>query len=57
MKVVETLMQRQEPIHYCVVGEPSSTKQLGDVVKNGRRGSITANLYIEGIQGHVAIPI
>ena len=56
VKVVETLMQRQEPIHYCVVGEPSSTKQLGDVVKNGRRGSITANLYIEGIQGHVAYP-
>lgn len=56
VKVVETLMQRQEPIHYCVVGEPSSAKQLGDTIKNGRRGSITANLYIQGIQGHVAYP-
>lgn len=56
VKVVETLMQRGEAIHYCVVGEPSSGKQLGDVVKNGRRGSITADLYIEGVQGHVAYP-
>ncbi|OOS00796.1 succinyl-diaminopimelate desuccinylase [Haemophilus paracuniculus] len=56
VKVVEALMQRGEAIHYCVVGEPSSGKQLGDVVKNGRRGSITADLYIEGVQGHVAYP-
>ena len=56
VKVVETLMQRQEPIHYAVVGEPSSGKVLGDVIKNGRRGSITAELYIEGVQGHVAYP-
>lgn len=56
VKVVETLMQRQEMIHYAVVGEPSSGKVLGDVIKNGRRGSITAELYIEGIQGHVAYP-
>lgn len=56
VKVVETLMERNEPIHYCVVGEPSSSKQLGDVIKNGRRGSITAELYIQGIQGHVAYP-
>ncbi|MGC7590630.1 succinyl-diaminopimelate desuccinylase [Bisgaard Taxon 46] len=54
--VVETLMARNEPIDYCIVGEPSSSQQLGDVVKNGRRGSITANLYIQGIQGHVAYP-
>ena len=39
-----------------MVGEPSSSKTLGDVVKNGRRGSITGNLYIQGIQGHVAYP-
>lgn len=39
-----------------MVGEPSSAKNLGDVVKNGRRGSITGNLYIQGIQGHVAYP-
>lgn len=56
VKVVETLMARNEPIHYAVVGEPSSGKVLGDVIKNGRRGSITAELYIEGVQGHVAYP-
>ncbi|AHG78394.1 succinyl-diaminopimelate desuccinylase [Mannheimia varigena] len=56
VKVVETLMARNEAAHYCVVGEPSSGKVLGDVIKNGRRGSITADLYIEGIQGHVAYP-
>ena len=56
VKVVEALMQRNEKIGYCVVGEPSSAQQLGDIVKNGRRGSITANVYIEGIQGHVAYP-
>ncbi|WP_018650723.1 succinyl-diaminopimelate desuccinylase [Actinobacillus capsulatus] len=56
VKVVETLIARGEPIHYCVVGEPSSGKVLGDVIKNGRRGSITGDLYIEGVQGHVAYP-
>ncbi|NBI43521.1 succinyl-diaminopimelate desuccinylase [[Haemophilus] felis] len=56
VRVVETLMTRGENIHYCVVGEPSSSVQLGDVIKNGRRGSITANLHIQGIQGHVAYP-
>ncbi|TCK01990.1 succinyldiaminopimelate desuccinylase [Volucribacter psittacicida] len=55
-RVVETLIQRGEKIDYCLVGEPSSSQQLGDVVKNGRRGSITGNLYIEGVQGHVAYP-
>ncbi|MFQ1047058.1 succinyl-diaminopimelate desuccinylase [Avibacterium paragallinarum] len=56
VRVVETLMARGEAIDYCLVGEPSSAKILGDVVKNGRRGSITGNLYIEGVQGHVAYP-
>lgn len=56
VKVVETLMARGEPIHYCIVGEPSSNEQLGDIVKNGRRGSITAELHIKGVQGHVAYP-
>lgn len=56
VKVVETLMARGEKIDYCVVGEPSSNQQLGDIIKNGRRGSITAELYIEGVQGHVAYP-
>ncbi|MDG2961807.1 succinyl-diaminopimelate desuccinylase [Exercitatus varius] len=56
VRVVETLMARGENIDFCMVGEPSSSNTLGDVVKNGRRGSITGNLYIEGIQGHVAYP-
>ncbi|KYK80037.1 succinyl-diaminopimelate desuccinylase [Aggregatibacter actinomycetemcomitans serotype e str. SC936] len=56
VRVVETLMARGENITYCMVGEPSSSQTLGDVVKNGRRGSITGNLYIQGIQGHVAYP-
>lgn len=55
-KVVDALMARGELIDYCMVGEPSSSQTLGDVVKNGRRGSITGNLYIQGIQGHVAYP-
>ncbi len=56
VKVVETLEKRQEKIDYCLVGEPSSTKQLGDVIKNGRRGSINGHLSIIGQQGHVAYP-
>ncbi|MGL4978077.1 MAG: succinyl-diaminopimelate desuccinylase, partial [Plesiomonas sp.] len=56
VKVVETLMARNEMIDYCLVGEPSSTTQVGDVVKNGRRGSMTGNLYLKGVQGHVAYP-
>ncbi|WP_034943874.1 succinyl-diaminopimelate desuccinylase [Erwinia oleae] len=56
VKVVETLMARNERLDYCLVGEPSSTETVGDVVKNGRRGSMTANLTIHGVQGHVAYP-
>ncbi|OAT37418.1 succinyl-diaminopimelate desuccinylase [Proteus myxofaciens] len=56
VKVVESLMSRGERLDYCLVGEPSSQTQLGDMVKNGRRGSITANLTIHGVQGHVAYP-
>ncbi len=56
IKVVEQLMARHERLDYCLVGEPSSTEVIGDVVKNGRRGSITANLTVHGIQGHVAYP-
>ncbi|MFT6268999.1 MAG: succinyl-diaminopimelate desuccinylase [Alphaproteobacteria bacterium] len=55
-KVIDTLEARQEKIDYCIVGEPSSTKVTGDVIKNGRRGSLTANLTIKGLQGHVAYP-
>ncbi|QXX83850.1 succinyl-diaminopimelate desuccinylase [Providencia sp. R33] len=56
VKVVEALMQRNETVDYCLVGEPSSQSKLGDIIKNGRRGSITANLTILGTQGHVAYP-
>lgn len=54
--VVDTLIARGESIDWCVVGEPSSTSQLGDIIKNGRRGSINATLVIKGKQGHVAYP-
>lgn len=56
VKVVEALMARQERLDYCLVGEPSSSRQVGDVIKNGRRGSLTANMVVEGVQGHVAYP-
>ncbi|MFJ5159560.1 succinyl-diaminopimelate desuccinylase [Pantoea sp. NPDC088449] len=56
VKVVERLMARNERMDYCLVGEPSSTEIVGDVVKNGRRGSMTANLTLHGVQGHVAYP-
>ena len=54
--VIEILKSRGETIDWCVVGEPSSTATLGDIVKNGRRGSINATLTIRGQQGHVAYP-
>lgn len=54
VKVVHALMERNERLDYCLVGEPSSMQCVGDVVKNGRRGSISANLRIRGVQGHVA---
>lgn len=56
VKVVQTLEQRGEKIDYCLVGEPSSHERLGDVVKNGRRGSISGRLTLYGEQGHVAYP-
>lgn len=56
VKVVETLRARNEKIDYCLVGEPSSTDALGDVIKNGRRGSLGGRLVIRGVQGHVAYP-
>ncbi|KLV11059.1 succinyl-diaminopimelate desuccinylase [Photobacterium ganghwense] len=55
-RVVDTLEARNEKIDMCIVGEPSSTHAVGDVVKNGRRGSITGDLIIKGTQGHVAYP-
>ena len=56
VKVVEVLEKRQEKIQYCIVGEPSSTSQVGDVIKIGRRGSLHGRLTVHGIQGHVAYP-
>lgn len=54
VKVVEALMARQERLDYCLVGEPSSSRHVGDIIKNGRRGSLTANMVVQGVQGHVA---
>lgn len=56
VKVIHALEQRGEKIDWALVGEPSSTKTVGDVVKNGRRGSLGARLRVHGIQGHVAYP-
>ncbi len=56
VKVIETLEARNEKIDWCLVGEPSSTNKVGDVIKNGRRGSLGCTLKIIGKQGHVAYP-
>ncbi|KVP62730.1 succinyl-diaminopimelate desuccinylase [Burkholderia ubonensis] len=56
VKVVELLETRGERVDYCIVGEPTSTAELGDVVKNGRRGSMSGELIVKGVQGHIAYP-
>lgn len=56
VKVVEVLRKRGDKIDWCLVGEPSSDKQIGDVIRVGRRGSLNARLTIFGVQGHVAYP-
>ncbi|MGJ8687279.1 MAG: succinyl-diaminopimelate desuccinylase [Spongiibacteraceae bacterium] len=56
VKVIEWLAEQGEQIDWCIVGEPSSTERVGDVIKNGRRGSLGAELIVKGIQGHVAYP-
>lgn len=56
VKVVDYLQANNETINWCIVGEPSSTHTVGDVIKNGRRGSLGARLRVKGIQGHVAYP-
>ena len=56
VKVVEVLEARHEKIDWCLVGEPSSDKKIGDVIRVGRRGSLCAKLTVHGIQGHVAYP-
>lgn len=56
VKVCEALGQRGETIDYCIVGEPTSIRQIGDMVKNGRRGTLSGKLTVKGIQGHIAYP-
>jgi len=54
--VTEALRARHEAVDYCIVGEPTAVTQLGDTVKNGRRGSLSGKLTVKGIQGHIAYP-
>jgi len=56
VRVVEALAKRGEKMDYCVVGEPTSVSKLGDMIKNGRRGSLSGTLTVKGVQGHVAYP-
>ena len=56
IKVVEYLKDNNEKIDWCLVGEPSSTETIGDVIKNGRRGSVSGDLTVHGVQGHIAYP-
>lgn len=56
VKVVEALNARDELFDYCIVGEPTSNKVVGDMIKNGRRGSLSGKLIVKGIQGHIAYP-
>ena len=57
VRVVERLKALGESIDYCIVGEPSSVNALGDMIKNGRRGSLSGRLTVRGVQGHVAYPL
>lgn len=56
VKVVEALKARNEHFDYCIVGEPTSNKLVGDMIKNGRRGSLSGKLTVKGVQGHIAYP-
>lgn len=56
VKVIEHLENRNEKIDWCLVGEPSCVKTLGDTIKNGRRGSLNGKLTVNGVQGHIAYP-
>jgi succinyl-diaminopimelate desuccinylase len=56
VRVVEHLQSKGETIDYCIIGEPTSVEHLGDTIKNGRRGSLSARLLVQGLQGHVAYP-
>lgn len=54
--VVQQLKERGEVLDYCIVGEPTSVNQLGDMIKNGRRGTLSGKLTVKGVQGHIAYP-
>ncbi|HUR87710.1 MAG TPA: succinyl-diaminopimelate desuccinylase [Ramlibacter sp.] len=54
--VCNQLKERGERLDYCIVGEPTSVERLGDMIKNGRRGSLSAKLTVKGVQGHIAYP-
>mgnify|MGYP006282152299 CR=1 FL=1 len=56
VKVVEALRARKERLDYCIVGEPTSVERTGDMIKNGRRGSLSGRLVVKGVQGHIAYP-
>lgn len=56
VRVVEALHARGETLDYCIVGEPTSNKLVGDMIKNGRRGSLNGTLIVQGVQGHIAYP-
>jgi succinyl-diaminopimelate desuccinylase len=56
VKVCQVLKERGERIDYCIVGEPTSVNTLGDMIKNGRRGSLSGRLTVKGVQGHIAYP-
>lgn len=56
VKVIQTLKARGEQLDYCIVGEPTCVSRLGDMIKNGRRGSLSGRLTVAGVQGHVAYP-
>lgn len=56
VRVVEALRARAEAIDFCIVGEPTSSERFGDTIKNGRRGSLSGDLVVNGVQGHVAYP-
>lgn len=56
VKVCEALTKRGEKIDYCIVGEPTSIERTGDMIKNGRRGTMSGKLIVKGVQGHIAYP-
>ncbi|HOM14449.1 MAG TPA: succinyl-diaminopimelate desuccinylase [Rubrivivax sp.] len=56
LRLVEMLQQRGQALDACIVGEPTSVERLGDMIKNGRRGTLSGRLLVKGIQGHIAYP-